>query len=114
MHAPVFVALADPMRRSLLTNLAENSPRTATQLAEEYPITRQGVLKHLQVLEEAGLVSVYQEGREKRYVLTPEPLTELEIWVREIGAKWDQRLLRLKAFVENEQSERDVDHKFSP
>jgi DNA-binding transcriptional ArsR family regulator len=105
MHAPVFAALADPMRRSLLSNLAENSPRTATQLAMEFPITRQGVLKHLRVLEKAGLVSVYQEGREKRYVLTPEPLGELELWIKEIGAKWDQRLLRLKAFVENEQAD---------
>jgi len=107
MHAPVFVALADPMRRSLLANLAENSPRTATQLAEEYPITRQGVLKHLRVLEEAGLVAVYQEGREKRYVLTPEPLSELELWIKEIGAKLDQRLLRLKAFIEDEQLDPD-------
>ena len=103
MHAPVLAALADPMRRSLLTNLAEYSPRTATQLAEEYPITRQGILKHLRVLEEAGLVAVYQEGREKRYFLTPEPLDELELWIKVISAKWDQRLLRLKAFVENEQ-----------
>lgn len=102
MHAPVFAALADPLRRSLLTSLAEYSPRTATQLAEDYPITRQGILKHLRVLEDAGLVSVYQAGREKRYVLTPEPLSELEQWIEEISAKWDQRLLRLKAFVENE------------
>jgi DNA-binding transcriptional ArsR family regulator len=91
------------MRRSLLANLAEHSPRTATQLAREYPITRQGVLKHLRVLEEAGLVSVYHEGREKRFVLTPEPLGELELWIREIGARWDRRLLRLKAFIENDQ-----------
>jgi len=101
MHTPIFAALADPMRRSLLTNLAEYSPRTATQLAEEYPITRQGILKHLRVLEEAGLVAVYQEGREKRYVLTPQPLGELEQWINEITDMWDQRLLRLKAFVEN-------------
>jgi len=105
MDTPVFAALADPTRRSLLADLADNSPRTATQLAEEYPITRQGVLKHLRVLEEAGLVSVYQEGREKRYILTPEPLGELEFWIKEISAKWDQRLLRLKAFIENEQTE---------
>jgi DNA-binding transcriptional ArsR family regulator len=105
MHAPVFAALADPMRRSLLANLAENSPRTATQLAGEYPITRQGVLKHLRILEEAGLVSVYQEGREKRYVLTPEPLGELELWIKELSATWDQRLLRLKAYIENEPPE---------
>jgi DNA-binding transcriptional ArsR family regulator len=105
MHAPIFAALADPMRRSLLANLAEYSPRTATQLAEEYPITRQGILKHLHVLEEAGLVTVYQEGREKRYLLTPQPLGELEQWIKEISAKWDQRLLRLKVFVESEEPE---------
>ena len=103
MHAPIFAALADPMRRSLLANLAEYSPRTATQLAEEYPITRQGILKHLHVLEGAGLVAVYQEGREKRYFLTPQPLGELELWIKEISAKWDERLLRLKEFIENEQ-----------
>jgi DNA-binding transcriptional ArsR family regulator len=103
MGTPIFTALADPVRRSLLANLAEQSPRTATQLAEEYPITRQGILKHLRVLEEAGLVVVYQEGREKRYFLTPQPLGELEAWIQEISAKWDQRLLRLKAFVENEE-----------
>lgn len=104
--ASVFVALADPMRRNLLQNLAEHSPRTATQLAEEYPITRQGILKHLRVLEEAKLVTVYQRGREKRYSLTPEPLDELDEWIKELNAKWDQRLLRLKLFIENEDKDK--------
>jgi DNA-binding transcriptional ArsR family regulator len=102
-ETPVFAALADPMRRKLLLNLAENSPRTATQLAREYPITRQGILKHLTILEEAGLVAVNQQGREKRYTLTPEPLTELEQWIKAISAKWDERLLRLKFLLENEE-----------
>ncbi|MEO8286115.1 MAG: metalloregulator ArsR/SmtB family transcription factor [Chloroflexota bacterium] len=105
IDAPIFAALADPTRRSLLVNLAEDSPRTATQLAEEYPITRQGVLKHLNILEDAGLVAVYQRGREKRYTLTPEPLTELDKWIKEISTKWDERLLRLKAFVESAQED---------
>ena len=102
MDARVFTALADATRRDLLVNLAQNSPRTATQLAKEYPITRQGVLKHLHILEEAGLVAVYQKGREKRYTLTPEPLGDIDVWIKEIGAKWDERLLRLKAMLENE------------
>ena len=101
----LFSALADPMRRSLLVNLAEHSPRTATQLAQEYPITRQGVLKHLTILEDAGLVAVHQAGREKRYTLTPEPLEELEQWIEDIGARWDERLLRLKTWLEHEQTE---------
>lgn len=102
---PVFAALADPMRRSLLANLAEHSPKTATQLAQEYPITRQGILKHLNILEQAGLVAVTQQGREKRYMLTPEPLNELEQWIEALGAKWDQRLLRLKTLLESESAE---------
>ena len=103
--ATIFTALADPMRRNLLVNLADNSPRTATQLAQEYPrITRQGILKHLNILEDAGLVAVHRKGREKRYTLTPEPLSELEQWIKEIDAKWDERLLRLKAFLENEEA----------
>ena len=101
-NAPIFHALADPMRRNLLVNLAEHSPKTATQLAEEYPITRQGILKHLNILEDAGLVAVHQIGREKRYALTPEPLNELEQWLKQLNAKWDERLLRLKNLVEDE------------
>ena len=100
--APIFHALADPMRRKLLINLAEHSPKTATQLAEEYPITRQGILKHLNILEDAGLVAVHQIGREKRYAFTPEPLSELEGWLKQLTAKWDERLLRLKTILETE------------
>lgn len=100
---PIFAALADPMRRNLLEKLAENSPKTATQLAREYDsITRQGILKHLDILEAAGLVAVHQVGREKRYSLTPAPLNELDAWVKNLTATWDERLLRLKIFLESE------------
>ena len=102
MDAHIFAALADPIRRDLLVNLAENSPKTATQLAEDYPITRQGILKHLHILEDARLVAVHQKGREKRYTLTPEPLSDIDEWIKEISAKWDERLLRLKTLLENE------------
>lgn len=103
---PLFAALADPMRRSLIANLAKKSPKTATQLATEYPITRQGILKHLTILQKAGLVRVSQAGRDKRYFLQPEPLSEVERWVDEIGALWDRRLLRLKTLVEREEEQR--------
>ena len=99
---PLFTSLADPVRRQLLEDLAEHSPRTATQLARHYPQTRQGILKHLNVLRDAGLVTVYQEGREKRYTLTPASLGELDEWIAALNAKWDARLKRLKAFVEEQ------------
>ena len=97
---PLFAALADPTRRALLENLAANSPKTATRLAQEFPITRQGILKHLDILEAAGLVAVRQQGREKRYELTPEPLEAVEAWVETIGEVWERRLGRLKRLVE--------------
>ena len=104
MDAPIFAALADPMRRNLLLNLAEHSPRTATQLKEDYTISRQGILKHLQILEEAGLVTVRQQGREKQYSLHPDPLREVDAWIKALSSKWDERLLRLKAFVESDKA----------
>jgi DNA-binding transcriptional ArsR family regulator len=103
----LFAALADPMRRQLLINLARHSPKTATELAKEYPISRPGIIKHLNILKEAGLVKVYQKGRDKRYVLTPEPLGELEQWLHEVNDIWDGNLTRLKAMLENESP--DVD-----
>jgi DNA-binding transcriptional ArsR family regulator len=102
-QAAIFSALAEPMRRALLLKLAESSPSTATQLARDYAITRQGILKHLIILEAAGLVAAQRQGREKRYTLTPEPLGEVEQWIKNLSAKWDERLLRLKQFLEQEQ-----------
>jgi DNA-binding transcriptional ArsR family regulator len=98
----LFTALADPLRRQLLLDLAQSSPRTATQLAQDYPITRQGILKHLDVLEQAGLVAVQPAGREKRYRLTPQRLVEVEQWIKELEARWDERLLRLKTLLESD------------
>ena len=102
MDAPIFAALADPMRRTLLVNLAENSPKTATQLAHEYPISRPGIIKHLNILKAVGLVTVSQSGREKRYSLTPAAFNDLEQWLRDINAKWEARLLRLKTLIEDD------------
>lgn len=102
MDTSIFAALADPVRRSLLENLAEHGPKTATQLAEQYPITRQAILKHLTILEAAGLVAVEQQGREKRYTLIPAQLAELDRWREKVSATWDERLRRLKAMLEGE------------
>ncbi|HVU14537.1 MAG TPA: metalloregulator ArsR/SmtB family transcription factor [Phototrophicaceae bacterium] len=100
----VFSALADPTRRRLLITLAEHSPKTATQLAQDFPISRQGILKHLDLLAEAGLVRSRHQGRETHYSFAPEPLADVSQWVERIGALWDARLLRLKEFVESEQA----------
>jgi DNA-binding transcriptional ArsR family regulator len=98
---PVFAALADPTRRALLLNLAGEGPKTATRLAREHPgMTRQGLLKHLKVLAAAGLVTTQRQGREQRYHLSPAPLADVAHFVRQAEARWEARLQRLKALVE--------------
>jgi DNA-binding transcriptional ArsR family regulator len=69
----VFAALADGSRRRIASLLSEHGPSTPTELAAQLPITRQAVAKHLDALEEAGLVEWKRNGRESRYRLTPEP-----------------------------------------
>jgi len=98
----VFTALADATRRRLLTRLAQSSPKTATQLAREFPITRQGIMKHLDLLAHAGLVQVQTKGREKRYVFNPESLQAASAWIETIDKQWDERLQRLKSLVKND------------
>jgi DNA-binding transcriptional ArsR family regulator len=90
----VFLALADATRRSLLSELADH-PATATELATGRPISRQAVVKHLNALTEAGLVSRERAGREVRYSVTPAPLSGAVSWIATVGAQWDDRLAAL-------------------
>jgi DNA-binding transcriptional ArsR family regulator len=94
----VFSALADPTRRRLLAAVAA-APATATELAGGLPISRQAVVKHLGALAEAGLLARERTGREVRYRITPQPLSEAVGWMAEVGSDWDERLASLaKAF----------------
>lgn len=90
----VFGALADPMRRRLLAEIALH-PSTATELANGLPISRQAVAKHLSSLAEAGLVGRERAGRDVRYRVTPAPMSEAVSWMAEVGGQWDERLARL-------------------
>jgi len=95
----VFDALADRNRRALIGFLAERETATATELAAELPLTRQGVSKHLETLWDARLVRRRRRGRETRYRLTPEPMTEAMSWMAAVGAQWDERLAALTAHL---------------
>ncbi len=70
----VFRALADPSRRRLLDLLFERDGRTLTELHSQLPMTRFGVMKHLRVLQEAGLIATRKVGREKLHYLNPVPI----------------------------------------
>jgi DNA-binding transcriptional ArsR family regulator len=80
----VFTALADGTRREVVSALAQQGPRTATELAAQMPITRQAVAKHLTHLHRAGLVVPERRGRETRYRLTPAPLGEAIDWLEDL------------------------------
>jgi DNA-binding transcriptional ArsR family regulator len=92
----IFAALSDPTRRQLFTALADGGPATATQLAANLPVSRQAVVKHLDVLRDAQLVTSEREGREVRYTVTPAPLADAVGWIADVGAQWDSRLANLR------------------
>ncbi len=98
----VFVALADPTRRLLFQQLCEKGSGTATGLAAHLPMTRQAVTKHLTTLAEAGLVTVHEEGRERRYVPQPESLQAVTHWIAAVEAQWDKRLAALRRYLLDE------------
>lgn len=92
----LFGALADPTRRLLVERLLTKGPATATALAEHTPLTRQAILKHLQVLETAGLLAHERSGREVLYRVTPQPLAAAVGWIVDTAGQWDRRLDRLR------------------
>lgn len=96
----VLVALADPTRRQLLDLLAAQGEATATKLAERVPVSRQAVVKHLAVLDAAGLVSGRRVGREVRYAVQPAALDATARWMAALAADWDRRLADIKRIAE--------------
>jgi DNA-binding transcriptional ArsR family regulator len=91
----IFAALADPTRRTVLDELAEVGPMSATQLAARFPVSRQAVVKHLSALSGAGLVTSVRKGREVRYQVAPGSLDEAVSWLVTVGQRWDRRLAAL-------------------
>jgi len=84
-------ALADGSRRTVL-DLLRRHPATAGELADALPIARPGVSRHLRVLREAGLVDVRQEAQRRIYTLRPQALAEVDEWLDDYRALWQNRL----------------------
>lgn len=96
----VLAALADPTRRGLLDRLSALGQATATTLAGGLPISRQAVVKHLGVLDGAGLVAATKVGREVRFTVRPDALDATARWMSALAADWDRRLARIKRVAE--------------
>src|SRR3954447_12066862 len=103
----VFKALADPTRRSLLDELFGEDGQTLSALQARVPMTRFGVMKHLKVLEEAGLVTTKRRGREKLHFLNPVPIRLVhDRWVSKYAEPWAATLSGLKKRIEEELMEK--------
>jgi DNA-binding transcriptional ArsR family regulator len=96
----VWTAVGDPNRRRLLDLLLETGESTPTRLAGQLALTRQGVSKHLAVLERAGLVSSTPQGRQMSYRIRPDEFDKAARSMAETAAQWDRRLRRIKAIAE--------------
>ncbi len=97
----MFKALADPTRRFLLDLLFQREGRTLSELDAEVEMTRIGVMKHLRVLEEAGLVVTQRSGREKLHFLNPVPIALIhDRWINKYTQRQVSALVELKADLE--------------
>jgi len=103
----VFKALADPGRRRLLDVLHQDNGQTLSALCEHMDMTRQAVTQHLQQLEQANLVAVHWQGREKLHYLNPVPLQEIhERWIGKFEHKRLDSLSKLKRKLEGNDDEK--------
>ena len=98
--APIFAALGDETRLSLVARLCAGGPRSITQLSEGSDVTRQAITKHLGVLADAGLLRGTRRGRERIWELEPDRLEEARRVLALISARWDDVLEQLRRYTE--------------
>ena len=98
----MFVALADPTRRTILELLANSGELSATAIYENFPVSPQAVSQHLKVLREAHLVEMEKRAQKHVYRLNPQTLSEFEAWVQQVQQRWEERFAALDAILESE------------
>src|ERR1700722_17640048 len=100
--APIFSALGDPVRLAIVARLSKDGPLPTIELKQcASGVSRQGVTKHLRVLEEVGLVESDRVGRDRQWRLQPEKFVTMHDTLDRLSAQWDDRLERLRTFVED-------------
>ncbi len=99
-RAPVFAALGDETRLSLVRKLCDGEARSITELTAGSKLTRQAMTKHLRVLERVKIVRCVRSGRESLFELDPRPIEEMKQYLEFVSQQWDRALGRLRVFVE--------------
>ncbi len=97
---PVFAALGDATRLELVSRLSDGRAHSIAELTDGLSLTRQGITKHLRVLQQAGIVNSNRVGRESRFTFSPEPIEQVRTYLDTVSKQWDDALLRLQSFVE--------------
>jgi DNA-binding transcriptional ArsR family regulator len=100
-----FGALVDPTRRAILARLEREGGASVSALAQPFAIKLPAVMKHLDVLDDAGLITRSKVGRTVTVRLRPEPIREAVDWLRRYERFWSQRLDRLAAYAERKEAE---------
>jgi DNA-binding transcriptional ArsR family regulator len=98
--ALVFAALGDVTRLELVSRLSDGKRHSIAQLTEGLDLTRQGVTKHLQVLQSAGVVSYQRVGREARFTIRPDAIAKARDYLARASTQWDEAIERLRTSVE--------------
>lgn len=99
-RAPIFAALGDRTRLSLVGRLSKGRAYSVSELTQGSKMSRQAIRKHLRVLENVGIVHGIRRGRESLFAFDPAPIEEIQKYLEFVSGQWDQALARLKSFVE--------------
>lgn len=110
----MFKALADHHRRHLLDLLSQSDGRTLNELCAHLPMSRFGVMKHLGILEEAGLITTRKVGREKLHYLNSAPMKSVANWVGQYQRFWEERFDRLESYLRELQKEEQKNDSSKP
>ncbi|MEO9469776.1 metalloregulator ArsR/SmtB family transcription factor [Parasphingorhabdus sp.] len=101
IESQVFAALGDPTRLKIISRLSDGEARPIGKLTAMTAISRQGVTKHLKMLEHAGLVINHRVGRESRFSLNPDGFRHAQSYLQTIERQWDNALDRLRLHIED-------------
>ena len=99
MRRDVFQAMADPVRRDIVQLLSQQ-PLTINAVAEHFDVSRPAISKHLKILNECGIITLEQKGRERYCLLQPKALIPAFLWIDQYRPLWEERLDRFEQYLE--------------
>jgi DNA-binding transcriptional ArsR family regulator len=102
MRRDIFQAIADPTRREIINLIAYN-PLNLNSIADNFPVSRPAISKHIKILTECGLVTIKQEGREHYCSMNFKQFKEVSDWIDQYRVFWTEKLDALGKFLENEE-----------